>query len=81
MAFPFRSTPLSAYLRWAADAGCTCLNGYSDNGITFWEIVSPAGKKLYIADMDQSEYLVSSQLNYFDRRLGLKSPFERVHGA
>lgn len=78
MSYPFGGTRLSAYLTWAAESGCKCQNGYNESGTTFWYVEAPSGRSVYIADMDQSEVLLSSQLNHLDRRLGLKSPFDRV---
>lgn len=79
MSFPFGSTSLGAYLAWAKGAGCDCQTGYGGlHGLVFWKITAPNGRHVYIVDMQQDERLTSSTLNYFDRRLGMKSPFDRA---
>ena len=79
MAFPFGSTSLGAYLAWAASEGCTCQTGYGGPGnLVFWEITAPSGKQVVVVDMQQGERLTSSYLNFLDRRLGMKSPFDRA---
>lgn len=81
MAFPFGSTSLGAYLAWARAAGCECQTGYSNiTGLVFWKITAPSGAHVYIVDVQQNERLTSSTLNYYDRRLGLTSPFDRANG-
>jgi hypothetical protein len=81
MAFPFGSTSLGAYLAWAKAVGCDCQTGYGGpSGLVFWKIIAPSGRHVTIVDMQQNERLVSSTLNYLDRRLGLTSPFDRATG-
>ena len=41
-------------------------------------ITAPSGKHVTLVDMQQAERLTSSTINYLDRRLGLKSPFDRA---
>ena len=79
MAFPFGSTSLGSYLMWAQSVGCTCENGYGGmHGSVFWKITAPSGKHLVIVGVQQNERLTSYSINYYDRRLGLQSPFERA---
>lgn len=78
MSFPFGSTSLGAYLVWANQSGCTVQSGYGPDGGTFNQITTPDGKKVIIPDMEQSERLTSTYLNYLDRRLGMRSPFDRA---
>jgi hypothetical protein len=67
---------------WANGIGCTCQSGYGGpNGSTFTKITAPNGKSVTVVGVGQKEKLVSSQLNYLDRRLGLQSPFDRVQDA
>jgi len=79
VSFPFSSTSLGAYLAWARAVGCECETGYGGRyGFVFWKITAPSGRSVTVVDMQQSERLVSSQLTYLDRRLGLTSPFDRT---
>lgn len=79
MAFPFGSVAFGSYLAWAKSVGCECQTGYGgcDNRV-FWRITAPSGRSVFVVDMQQDERLVSSYLNYLDRRLGLTSPFDRA---
>lgn len=78
MAFPFGSTSFGAYLAWAKAAGCECETGYDSFGLVFWRIQAPSGLHVTVVDTQQNERLTSSTLDYLDRRLGLKSPFDRA---
>lgn len=79
MAFPFGSPTFASYLVWAAEAGCRVESGYGGpHGLSCTKITAPSGKSLVVPGMDQKERLVSSMLNYLDRRLGMRSPYDRV---
>jgi len=79
MSFPFGSTAFGTYLAWATSVGCECNNGYNSfTNTTCWRITAPSGRRVVVVDMEQSERLTTSMLNYLDRRLGLTSPFDRA---
>jgi hypothetical protein len=80
MGFPFGSTTFGQYLAWAKAVGCDCQTGYGGmHNSVFWKITAPSGLYVTVVDTQQDERLISSNLNYLDRRLGLQSPFNRIH--
>lgn len=78
---PFGGHPtLKQYLAWAINqGGCKLMTGYQNDpvhgpvGFTF--LKAPNGRHLFIVDMQHDEYLVPTTIAYFDRRLGLQSPY------
>lgn len=82
MAFPFGAAiTMAQYMDWAHSAGCHCQSGYGPpHGLTFVKITAPSGRHVIFVG-EQTERLVSSQINQLDRRLGMDSPFDRVREA
>lgn len=82
MSHPFGGHPtLGRYIQWAQQQGCDFRSGvYGTDSIS--RIVAPDGSKsVVIARMPQSEVLSPSTVAYYDRRLGLDSPFSKTpHG-
>ena len=81
MAFPFGGHPTFAqYCTWAADREncsvntCTVLSGKGQS-MCVTRIKAPSGRYVIATDYSQAERLVPSTIAYFDRRLGLRSPF------
>ena len=74
MAFPFGGHPtLGEYMVAARDAGFVCHSGVIGTEAVI-EITSPDG--YVFLPMGQKERLTPSMIDYLDRRLGWKSPFE-----
>lgn len=81
MAFPFGSVKFGAYLAWAASQGCICECGYGGpHGSSCTKITAPSGKSVTVVGVQQTEALLSYSIRYYDRRLGLTSPFQRIDG-
>ncbi len=80
MAFPFGDSPtLGQYVNWAEGVGCTVRSGFSTDkrgGMhTVTRIETPNGRHVLVVGVEQTEFMVPTQVGYCDRRLGLKSPF------
>lgn len=80
-AYPFRTHPeFARYATWAASQdGVKVTTGISNmpdgEVLTFTQITSPRGHIL-IDGTDQDERLLPSTIAYYDRRLGLESPWQ-----
>jgi hypothetical protein len=81
VALPFGGHPtFLQYLTWAGSIGCTIKYGISTAGdgspSRIVMIDSPDGSRwVVVADTPDAEYLVPTMIAYFDRRLGVTSPF------
>lgn len=81
MSNPFGGHPtFSQYLQWAKDEeGCTIKTGVrtmpSGNMVPLTIISHPNGNHVIEPGTSQTDYLVPTQIAYFDRRLGITSPF------
>ena len=79
MSTPFGGHPsLERLVTWLEEQGCT--TNYEDltlNGETYQALVicSPEGGQVVVPDPDLLEYLSPSMVSYFERRLGIKTPF------
>lgn len=85
MAYPFGGHPrFNDYLEWARiERGCTYQSGYSklDGKIeTMVCVENPSNGKHVIYFAEISEYLTPGAVAHLDRRLGLDSPFPKIHG-
>ena len=82
MASPFGNHPTVAeYLHWAIDTiGCTVNTGFSmiegQSSRTVIRIVSPTGQRVILMDLEQSDRLLPTDIDYIDRRLGVDSPWD-----
>lgn len=70
------TTTLGKYLAWANSAGFDINWGMSAAG-TFVRISHADGRVLFIADAEQGALLAFDTIKYYDRRLGVTSPFPR----
>ena len=75
-------TTLAEYMHWLRGQGGHCKNGIGADEnrgmVPVIKLVSPDGNNYVIHGGDnQREILSSHILDYFDRRLGVKSPFAR----
>lgn len=81
MSMPFDGHPrLGDYMAWAQKQGCTASSGYTQTADGHVErltrIVTSDGKRWVIeVGTDQREFLNSTTIARFDRRLALKSPW------
>ena len=69
---------LADYLDWAHSVGCNIRTGFAATGsgtIYLTVVTAPSGRYVVIHDVDEDEALPASAYAYYDRRLGLKSPF------
>ena len=82
MSAPFGGHPtLGEYLDWAYRfAECTVQTGFI-NGRPCKKIVAPSGRWVTIVDKHERERLAPTTVDYFDRRLGIKSPFASLPSA
>lgn len=85
MAFPFGNHPtFLEYLQWCCQQGCTMASGYMqfpDGSMMSRQVITaPNGKHVTVMDMSNNERLMPSTVAYFDRRLGLDSPFAKIRG-
>lgn len=77
---------LGDYMRWLRDQGGKCKNGIQADDVIGMvpviKLVSPDGEKwvIHVGD-DQNELLSTLTIDYFDRRLGVLSPFRSVPRA
>jgi len=71
MAYPFGGHPtLKQYLLWARQAGCEYRTAPSHI-----RLFSPDEQRSVAINMGMDERLTPTMVDYFDRRLGLESPF------
>jgi hypothetical protein len=73
-------------MRWLRDQGGRCQNGIqadeSIGMVPVIKLVSPDGSKYVIhPDDNQAEQLSTLMVDYFDRRLGVLSPFRSIPRA
>lgn len=84
MPAPFGGHPkLSRLIDWLVSAGCKAEIKVRNHTITgqpyrSLEITGPAGSRVVLADPDLNEYLTPSMVSYFQRRLGMQTPFPGV---
>ena len=81
MAAPFGGHPkLERLVEWLISAGCKAEVKVRTHSITgqpyqSLEITSPTGSRAVLANPDMNEHLAPSMVSYFQRRLGMKTPF------
>ena len=81
MAAPFGGHPkLSRLVEWLESAGCKANIKIRNHAITgqpyrSLEIISPTGSRAVLANPDMDEHLSPSMVSYFQRRLGMQTPF------
>ena len=78
-------TTLGEYMHWLKSEGGQCRTGIGvdhDIGmVPVTKLISPEGKWVIHPGNDQSEHLSKFTIEYFDRRLGVLSPFKSVPRA
>lgn len=79
-AFPFGGHPrFREYLEWAKEQGCTVESKIHEGELTLTKIIRKDGKRAVIeVDISPDAYLLPSQIGYYDRALGLGSPWFSV---
>ena len=81
MAVPFGGHPtLHRLVEWLESAGCKVTIKQRNHSITgqpyqSLEITSPVGSRAVLVNPDMNEHLAPSMVSYFQRRLGMKTPF------
>lgn len=81
MAAPFGGHPkLARLVEWLGSVGCKIelkQRNHSISGQPYrsLEITSPSGSRAVLVNPDMDEYLVPSMVSYFQRRLGMQTPF------
>ena len=81
MAAPFGGHPtLARLIEWLETAGCKVELKQRNHAITgqpyqSLEITNPAGARTVFVNPDMDERLAPSMVSYFQRRLGMKTPF------
>lgn len=81
MASPFGGHPkLSRLVDWLQSAGCKVEVKVRNHSITgqpyrALEITSPTGSRAVLVNPNMDEHLSPSMVSYFQRRLGMKTPF------
>jgi hypothetical protein len=81
MAVPFGGHPtLERLVEWLTNAGCKAdikVRNHSITGQPYQslEITSPTGSRAVMVNPDMKEHLSPSMVSYFQRRLGMKTPF------
>jgi hypothetical protein len=81
MAAPFGGHPkLAHYLAWAHDqqrCEVRSLVVVDQDGASYTAIrvKAPSGRHVIVVGIEQDEHLLPTQIAYFDRRLGLQSPW------
>jgi hypothetical protein len=81
MAAPFGGHPtLTRLVDWLKSAGCRVevkVRNHSNTGQPYQslEITSPAGSRAVLVNPNMDEHLSPSMVSYFQRRLGMKTPF------
>jgi|GEM_PF-1083406 len=82
MAAPFGGHPrLIDYLAWCSANGCTNSSGFTNKDgktITFHVVTCESGTHVVVSGVGNNEYLLPSTVAYYDRRLGLNSPFAKI---
>jgi len=80
-AAPFGGHPkLSRLVDWLVSAGCKAeikSRAHATTGQPYQslEITGPAGSHVALANPDMNEHMAPSMVSYFQRRLGMKTPF------
>jgi hypothetical protein len=79
-------TTLGNYIHWLCSEGGQSRSGIGADEVVgmvpITKLISPDGSKYVIySSGDQSEILSSHTIEYFDRRLGVVSPFRSVPRA
>jgi hypothetical protein len=84
MAAPFGNHPtLFEYIAWCNQQGCTTRSilAKGEGGFSTLQIIqAQTGRHVIASGIAMTERLVPSQVAYFDRRLGLDSPFSKITG-
>lgn len=83
MAAPFGNHPrLIDYLGWCSSQGCTATSGFTSKEgktITFHIIKTADGERhVVVSGVNNNEFLLPTTVAYYDRRLGLDSPFAKI---
>lgn len=81
MAAPFGGHPtLLDYLEWCADQGCTTRSMVQQGkGILLpRQYIEHGDRHVIISGIGLKERLTPTQVGYYDRRLGLLSPFAKI---
>lgn len=82
MSYPFGGHPtLREYIGWCNQQGCTTKSGVqSVDGVmvTFHIVEAKTGVHVIISGPKMTEHLMPTAVAYYDRRLGLNSPFSKI---
>lgn len=82
MAHPFGGHPkLIDYIAWCNQQGCTTKSSITQEDgkmITCQRLVAPSKRHLIVVGVGMNEYLMPTTVAYYDRRLGLDSPFAKI---
>lgn len=82
MAAPFGGHPrLVDYLGWCSAQGCTNQSGFKmkdGKTVTFHVITSDTGLYVVVSGVGNNEHLMPTTVAYYDRRLGINSPFAKI---
>lgn len=82
MAYPFGGHPrFDEYIQWAVGQGCICRSGVRKvrgRSVTSTLLQNPANERHVISVVEGKTFLVPTMVHYFDRRLGLDSPFPKI---
>ena len=69
------------YIGWANQQGCTTKSGVmgvDSKMVTYHLVVAKSGRHLIISGPSMAERLLPRTVAYYDRRLGLDSPFSKL---
>lgn len=75
MSYPFSLPTFGDYLRFAISQGCTVTSGLAQPGFVSFTLIRRGTRVLQVVGTKQGDYLVRTQVEAFDRRLGLQNPF------
>ncbi|MBA5779544.1 hypothetical protein H2509_20630 [Stappia sp. F7233] len=80
-----KSVTLGQYMAWVRDSGGYCTNGIQADHeigmVPVIKLVADSGRYVIHPSDNQSEILEPSLIEYYDRRLGLVSPFKTTPRA
>lgn len=81
MSHPFAQPhpTLHEYIGWCNLQGCTTQSGVMGS-TTFHVLTAPSGRHVIVTGTKMSDRVVPSMVGYYDRRLGLDSPFAKIRG-
>lgn len=82
MSYPFGGHPtLVEYIGWCNQQGCTTKSGVQQvDGVmvTYQVLEAKTGRHVVVSGVNMTERLTPRAVAYYDRRLGLDSPFGKV---